>query len=371
MENKAENIPVISIKRKKLPTWAIFLAVNLVVALIAVLVVYLLIGFPSNKNSQTNNSVNNTSDSVTTTTSPIQTEVIKEKEYGSDWIEYTFSHLLSGNTQKLYAPKDWVKHSFAGNELSNHGEILIGGTYNGYEYSVFQYYPMFDQFGGFSTNEEWINKEYSDLSLEEQNDLVKITGSYQNRTYTVFYNVNVIKDRSTLNYVYLKGARIFFTDEESKPEREFTISQETFNLDEIELFVERFINGLDFTIYPRYFGIDLCDYSSQPGARIVVSVPCSGMKSTGKILPVQGKIKGLFENNLPFELKDRDGAVITSGFLPITAETDETDIFSTYLPFENVIYFETGKNEGILTFYSTSAKTGERENIVEIAVAFK
>lgn len=247
-----ENLPIINSQRKKVPTWAIFLAINLVVALLAVIVVYLLVGFPSNKNSQTNNSANNTSDSVTVTTSPIQTDVTKEKEYGSDWIEYSFTHLMSGNTQKLHAPDGWVKHSFAGNELSNHGEILIGGTYNGYEYSIFQYYPMFDQFGGFPTNEEWINKEYLNLSAEEQNGLKKVSGTYLNRSYTVFYNVDVIKDRSTLNYVYTKGARIFFTDEELKPEREYTISQETFNLDEIELFVARFINGLDFTIYPSY-----------------------------------------------------------------------------------------------------------------------
>lgn len=373
MENSAENIPFISIQRKKLPTWAIFLAINLVVGLLAVTVVYLLVGFPNNKNSQSNNSTSNTSSNVTVTTSPEQTESVKKVEYGSDWVEYSFTHIMSGNTQKLYAPEGWVKREFAGSELSNHGEIAIAGKYHGYEYSIFQYYPIFDEFGGFPTNDQWINKEYSDLSVEEQNDLVKVTGTYQNRSYTVFYNVDVIKDRSTLDFVYKKGARLFFTDEESKPEREFTISQESLNVEELKLFVDRFIKGIDFNRYDRYSGIDLCDYSSEPDARIVVNAPCDGIEAKGRILPVQGKIKGLFENTLLFELKDSDGAIITSGVLPITAteEMGDEDIFNTYLPFDNIIYFESSKKEGILSFYSTSAKTGERENIVEIDVAFK
>lgn len=176
-----------------------------------------------------------------------------------------------------------------------------------------------------------------------------------------------------MDFVYKKGARLFFTDEESKPEREFTISQESLNVEELKLFVDRFIKGIDFNRYDRYSGIDLCDYSSEPDARIVVNAPCDGIEAKGRILPVQGKIKGLFENTLLFELKDSDGAIITSGVLPITAteEMGDEDIFNTYLPFDNIIYFESSKKEGILSFYSTSAKTGERENIVEIDVAFK
>lgn len=54
-----------------------------------------------------------------------------------------------------------------------------------------------------------------------------------------------------------------------------------------------------------------------------------------------------------------------------TEEKEDEDIFDTYLPFDNIIYFESDKNEGLLIFYSTSAKTGERENMVEIEVTFK
>ncbi|MFA4931063.1 MAG: Gmad2 immunoglobulin-like domain-containing protein [Patescibacteria group bacterium] len=104
--------------------------------------------------------------------------------------------------------------------------------------------------------------------------------------------------------------------------------------------------------------------TSSAAGNIVVDLPISGAKITSPAI-VTGKAR-VFENVVSFELIDDSGQVLADGFT--TARAADIGQFGD---FEINLSFVTSDNSGTLTVYTTSAKDGSREDVVNIDVDFE
>jgi hypothetical protein len=106
-------------------------------------------------------------------------------------------------------------------------------------------------------------------------------------------------------------------------------------------------------------------FQATESVRLIISNPCSDAR-LDRDLTVTGMIWGIFENNVEYELIDDSGALVDSGFFTLVADVSEPTLFDHEVELD----LPETAGEGTLTFFSSSAMDGSRENEVEIAVTW-
>lgn len=106
-------------------------------------------------------------------------------------------------------------------------------------------------------------------------------------------------------------------------------------------------------------------FQAAESVRLIISAPCDGARLT-ESLAVNGMVWGIFENTVEYEIVTTEGDLIDAGFFTVAAELGVPTLFSE----EIEIPGPEASGSGTLTFFSSSAMDGSRENEVEIAVAW-